>query len=65
MRYGLVGSSGRMGHEIKEVFSAHELVLEVDESGIFRRGEPNVFVDFSNRSVLATTLQLCSQYGAA
>jgi 4-hydroxy-tetrahydrodipicolinate reductase len=64
MRYGLVGSSGRMGHEIKEAFSAHELVLEVDESGVFRRGEPNVVVDFSNRSVLATTLQLCSQYGA-
>lgn len=64
MKYGVVGSSGRMGKEIVEVFKDHELVLEVNDKGIFRHGEPEVIIDFSNREVLKTTIDLTDQFGA-
>ena len=64
MRYGLIGSTGRMGKEIIEVFKGHDLVLEVNDTGIFRHGEPEVIVDFSNREVLKTTIELAAQFGA-
>ncbi|HPE54186.1 MAG TPA: dihydrodipicolinate reductase C-terminal domain-containing protein [Mesotoga prima] len=64
MRYGLTGSTGRMGKEIIEVFKGHDLVLEVNDTGIFRHGEPEVIVDFSNREVLKTTIELAAQFGA-
>lgn len=53
-----------MGKEIIEVFKGHELVLEVNDTGIFRHGEPEVIVDFSNREVLKTTIELAAQFGA-
>lgn len=64
MKYGVVGSSGRMGKEIIEVFKDHDLVLEVNDKGIFRHGEPEVIIDFSNREVLKTTIDLTDQFGA-
>ncbi|NLT45225.1 MAG: 4-hydroxy-tetrahydrodipicolinate reductase, partial [Thermotogaceae bacterium] len=64
MKYGVVGSSGRMGKEVIEVFRDHELVLEVNDEGIFRHGEPEVIIDFSNREVLKTTIDLTDQFGA-
>ena len=53
-----------MGKEIIEVFKGHDLVLEVNDTGIFRHGEPEVIVDFSNREVLKTTIELAVQFGA-
>jgi len=53
-----------MGKEIIEVFKGHDLVLEVNDTGIFRHGEPEVIVDFSNREVLKTTIELAAQFGA-
>lgn len=64
MKYGLIGASGRMGKEIKEVFSSHELVLEVDEGATRERGEPEVIIDFSNREVLGKTIDFALKYGA-
>lgn len=62
MRYGLIGSTGRMGREIKEVFAQHELVLEISEEGRNETGVPEVIVDFSNRDVLPTTLGICREF---
>ena len=53
-----------MGKEIIEVFKGHDLVLEVNDTGIFRHGEPEVIVDFSNREVLKTTIELAAQFAA-
>lgn len=67
MKYGVVGASGRMGHEVTEAFDAagHRCVLEVDEAGECTEGEPDVIVDFSRPAALPTTLRLCRSHGAA
>lgn len=64
MRYGLIGSSGRMGKEIIETFKGHDLVLEVSDTGIFRHGEPEIIIDFSNREALKTAIEMAYQFGA-
>jgi len=68
MRYGIVGSSGRMGLEVAQVFGAagHELVLTVDENGgAGAEASPAVIVDFSRSAALPGTIALCREHGAA
>lgn len=73
VRYGIVGHSGRMGHEVASVFAeaGHELVLAVDEHGgdfegaLGASGAPRVIVDFSRPAALDATLALCEEHEAA
>lgn len=66
MKYGIVGAKGRMGKELRELFSSHgdELVLEVDVDYFEERGTPEVIVDFSSPSAVSTTVELCKRYSA-
>lgn len=66
MRYGIVGAKGKMGKELKELFSSHgdELVLEMDVGHFVERGVPEVIVDFSSPSAVPTTVELCKKYSA-
>lgn len=65
MKYGIIGSSGRMGYELKQAFSAAELVLQVSEEGSDVVESPDVIVDFSRPSALENTLSLCKKHGAS
>lgn len=67
MKYGIVGSSGRMGLEIAKAFdgAGHERVLTSDLAGTECRAKPEVIADFSSHSALAGTIELCRKYGAA
>ena len=66
MRYGLVGSTGRMGQEIQKVFVDHALCLTVNYEGSWSDGgKPDVIMDFSNPSCLPETVRLCREHGAA
>ena len=67
MKYGIVGSSGRMGLEIAKAFdgAGHERVLTSDLAGTECRAKPEVIADFSSHSALAGTIELCRKHGAA
>jgi 4-hydroxy-tetrahydrodipicolinate reductase len=67
MKYGIVGSNGRMGREIEKIFGAagHELVLSSDIAGTECREKPEVILDFSSHTALAGTIDLCETHGAA
>jgi len=66
MRYGLVGSTGRMGQEIQKAFVDHTLCLTVNYEGSWSDGgKPDVIIDFSNPSCLPETVRLCREHGAA
>ena len=65
MKYGIIGSEGRMGKELTGVFGANDLVLRRDIAVDDRQDAPEVIVDFSTRAVLPTTVGLCKEYGAA
>ncbi|MBC7321873.1 MAG: 4-hydroxy-tetrahydrodipicolinate reductase [Acetomicrobium sp.] len=66
MRYGLVGSTGRMGQEIQKAFADHTLCMTVDAEKTWSDGtQPEVIVDFSNRSSLTNTVNLCVENGSA
>lgn len=67
MRYGIIGYSGRMGREIAALFSeaGHELVLTADAASENITGQPQVIIDFSLPSALASTLRYCRNYGSA
>ena len=68
MRYGIVGSSGRMGLEVAQVFGAagHDPVLTADENGVAgTEASPAVIVDFSRPAALPGTIALCREHGAA
>lgn len=66
MRYGVVGSKGKMGREVIEYFNScgDELVLEVDVGHFSERGRPDVIVDFSSPEALFETCALAEKFGA-
>lgn len=67
MKYGVVGYSGRMGHEIISVFDneGHEGVLFVDEHGVQGDGAPEVIINFALPSSVENTVELCEKYNAS
>jgi 4-hydroxy-tetrahydrodipicolinate reductase len=67
LKYGVVGSSGRMGREIARVFgeAGHRLVLTSDVSGTECAERPEVIADFSSPAALPTAVALCEEHGAA
>ncbi len=65
LKYGIVGSTGRMGRELMEVFGPEGLCLEVWEGGQTLKENPQVICDFSSPSALARTLELCRRCSSA
>ena len=65
MRFGVVGSSGRMGREVVRIFSeaGHDLVLSVDEKSRDITGVPEVILDFSLPAGLPVSIALSREYG--
>lgn len=66
IKYGLIGASGRMGHEIEQVMSeaGNEVVLRLDKNGLWKEGEPEVLIDFSSAETLEKTLEMAHQFKA-
>lgn len=58
MKYGLIGASGKMGQEIKTVFSenGHECVFTLALDGLRHDSTPEVLIDFSQPEVFDTVL---------
>jgi 4-hydroxy-tetrahydrodipicolinate reductase len=65
MRYGVVGSNGRMGQELLKVFAAHECVYAADVDGVRETGAPQVVLDFSSPKALPVTIGACERFRAA
>lgn len=65
MKYGVVGSSGRMGQELLKVFAAHECVYTADVDGVRETGAPQVVLDFSTTKALPVTIGACERFRAA
>ncbi len=65
MKYGVVGSSGRMGQELLKVFAQHECVYTADVDGVRESGAPKVVLDFSTPKALPVTLGACERFKAA
>ncbi|MFN3691609.1 MAG: 4-hydroxy-tetrahydrodipicolinate reductase [Fervidobacterium sp.] len=64
MKFGVVGGMGKMGREIIDYFVSlgDELVLKVDIDTFEEKGIPEIIIDFSSRSGLDTTIELCKRY---
>ncbi|MEN3041950.1 MAG: dihydrodipicolinate reductase C-terminal domain-containing protein [Fervidobacterium sp.] len=64
MKFGIVGVKGKMGREIADYFLSmgDELVLRVDVDVEDVTEKPEVIVDFSHRSALEKTIDLCSKF---
>ena len=66
MRYGLIGATGRMGQEIRKAFEGHVLCLTVNTQKTWcDETRPEVIVDFSHRSSLSDTIELCKKHESA
>jgi 4-hydroxy-tetrahydrodipicolinate reductase len=64
IKYGLIGSSGKMGQEIKSVFSevGHECVFTFDLDGENIKEKPDLLIDFSLPVVLPRTLNYLQEF---
>jgi 4-hydroxy-tetrahydrodipicolinate reductase len=64
MKYGLIGSSGRLGSEVKVVFNQakHLLVYSVDIEGEKSEGKPDIIVDCSLPEALSKTTELVDNF---
>jgi len=60
VKYGLIGSSGRMGLEIERVMeeAGNKAVLKYDKQGIWKEDTPEVLIDFSSPVTLEKTLEM-------
>jgi 4-hydroxy-tetrahydrodipicolinate reductase len=60
----LIGSSGRLGGEVINVFSEknHKLVYELDENGETKSENPELIIDCSLPSVFNKTVELVEQF---
>lgn len=64
MKYGVIGANGKMGREIIDYFSSigDELVMKIDIGLEEIVDRPDVIIDFSNRSALDKTIELCQKF---
>jgi 4-hydroxy-tetrahydrodipicolinate reductase len=62
-KYGLIGSSGRMGKEVISVFSSekHEVVFEYSLEGHVQKDKPNILIDCSLPEVLKNSINYASE----
>jgi 4-hydroxy-tetrahydrodipicolinate reductase len=58
IKYGLIGASGRLGQEVKTVFSehGHKLVFQFDVKGEKKEDVPEILIDCSLPEVLSKTI---------
>jgi 4-hydroxy-tetrahydrodipicolinate reductase len=63
-KYGIIGSSGKLGHEVSEVFSENkgQLVFTVRRSKEWSIDKPDLLVDCSFPEVLDKTVSLVHQF---
>jgi 4-hydroxy-tetrahydrodipicolinate reductase len=64
IKYGLVGSTGRLGREVAEVFSEndHELVFDYSIEGETRKEIPELIIDCSLPQVLPKTIAFIEEF---
>jgi len=64
IKYGLIGSSGRLGGEVSNVFKekGHELVYEADINGDKQKDKPELLIDCSLPEALTKTLELVRKF---
>jgi len=64
MKYGLIGASGRLGKEVKDVFAEqkHELVFTFDINGESFEKKPEVLIDCSLTEVLEKSVGFVNQF---
>ncbi|MDI6862724.1 MULTISPECIES: 4-hydroxy-tetrahydrodipicolinate reductase [Pseudothermotoga] len=64
LKYGIVGSKGKMGREIMEYFSSFgdECVVEKDVDHFVERDVPQLIIDFSSPQGLKESVELCRKY---
>lgn len=65
LRYGIIGSEGRMGLELIQVFADHELVFRRDIDLKETIASPEVIIDFSTRKAFSDTIASCEKYKSA
>ena len=67
IKYGLVGSSGRLGGEVKNVFkgAGHELVFQYDVDGEKQTAQPELLIDCSLPEVFERTLDYQKKFGSS
>ncbi len=65
--YGLIGSSGRLGCEVKNVFkeAGYDLVFETDIDGEKYQADPELLIDCSLPEVFEKSLQLQKKFQAS
>lgn len=64
INYGIIGYSGKMGHEIEDVMNeaGHTLVFRKDESTEEMSLPPSLLIDFSQPEALAETVSLAEKF---
>jgi len=63
IKYGLIGASGRLGNEIKNVFAENhfELVFEYDLNGEKKSGSPEILIDCSLPEVFTKSVSIIDE----
>ncbi len=63
-KYGLIGSSGRLGAEVKNVFSEkrHKLVFQYDIEGEKVEDKPDILIDCSLPEVFSHSIKYVKRY---
>jgi 4-hydroxy-tetrahydrodipicolinate reductase len=64
IKYGIIGSSGKMGKEIISVMNelGHELVFKHDVDENWESGTPKVMIDFSSPSAIEKSLGFATEF---
>ncbi|HKJ82248.1 MAG TPA: dihydrodipicolinate reductase C-terminal domain-containing protein [Ignavibacteriaceae bacterium] len=64
IKYGIIGSSGRLGGEVKNVFSeaSHSLVFTYDIEGETKKEKPELIIDCSLPDVFPQTIEFVKQF---
>jgi len=64
IKYGIIGSSGRLGGEVKNVFSeaGHSLVFTYDIDGETKKENPELIIDCSLPDVFPKTIDFVKQF---
>jgi len=64
IKYGIVGASGRLGGEVKNIFSenSNELVFSYSLEGEFQTDTPKVLIDCSLPDVLDKTISYAKEF---
>lgn len=64
IKYGLIGASGKLGHEVQSVFAeqGHELVFAFDIDGEWKTDTPELLIDCSLPEVFTKSIDYLCKY---